>query len=441
MSAVPTRPPGARPVRSAATRNGTRAESEGRLDQRPLRFCFPTTFYPPFSFGGDAVGVQRLARALVKRGHYVTIVHDIDAYNTLHDGPAPVAPPCDDGVEVVGIETGAGPLSLLLTQQTGRPTLNARRLGELLGDGRFDVINFHNPSLVGGPGLFSYGGDTTRIYMAHEHWLVCPTHVLWRHNREVCDRRECIRCQLHYRRPPQLWRSSGYLHHQLRHIHTFIAMSEFSRDKHYQFGFPRQMEVMPSFLPDPDSPAPLPGAGQDSPPPHSRPYFLFVGRLEKIKGLDQVIPLFRDYAAADLLIAGDGNYSDELRALAAGMERVVFLGRIPLEELKRYYHHAISTIVPSVCFETFGITIIESFRERTPVIARRLGPFPEIMEQSGGGELFETDAELLNAMHRLQRDPAYREVRAGNAYRSYVERWSESAVVPQYLEIVARARG
>ena len=32
-------------------------------------------------------------------------------------------------------------------------------------------------------------------------------------------------------------------------------MSEFSRDKHREFGFPRDMEVLPYFLPDPGRPA------------------------------------------------------------------------------------------------------------------------------------------------------------------------------------------
>ena len=30
----------------------------------PLRFCMVTTFYPPWSFGGDGVAVRRLAEAL-----------------------------------------------------------------------------------------------------------------------------------------------------------------------------------------------------------------------------------------------------------------------------------------------------------------------------------------------------------------------------------------
>jgi len=45
-----------------------------------LKIIMFTTFYPPYSFGGDAIGVQRLAHALAARGHQITVVHDIDAY-------------------------------------------------------------------------------------------------------------------------------------------------------------------------------------------------------------------------------------------------------------------------------------------------------------------------------------------------------------------------
>ena len=115
-----------------------------------------------------------------------------------------------------------------------------------------------------------------------------------------------------------------------------------------------------------------------------RPYFLFVGRLEKIKGLDDVIPLFRNYPDADLLIAGDGEYAPTLKVAAAGIDNVRFLGRVAPDELRRYYQHAIALIVPSVCFETFGIILIEAFKQSTPVIARRIGPFPEIVDRAEG---------------------------------------------------------
>ena len=39
-----------------------------------LRFGFLTTFYPPYNFGGDGIGVQRLARGLVHAGHHVAVL-------------------------------------------------------------------------------------------------------------------------------------------------------------------------------------------------------------------------------------------------------------------------------------------------------------------------------------------------------------------------------
>jgi len=73
-----------------------------------------------------------------------------------------------------------------------------------------------------------------------------------------------------------------------------------------------------------------------------------------------------------------------------------------------------------------------------PVIARRLGPFPEIIELAQGGELFSTPEELLVAIRRLQHDVSVRERLARNAYAAYRAHWTESVVVPRYLEIVGR---
>lgn len=427
---------------------------------RPLRIAFVTTFYPPYNFGGDGIAIQRMARALVRRGHRVTVIHDVDAYNLLNAGPEPEPRDEPEGLAVVGLRSGVAGLSSLLTQQLGRPVLTGGRIREILDAGRFDVIHYNNISLVGGPGVLALG-DAVKVYEAHEHWLVCPSHVLWRHGRELCTGRECLRCVLSYRRPPQLWRYTGLLERHLAEVDLFIAKSEFSRAKHHEFGFTRDMEVLPYFLPDRPTGAPpgRPGTGSKRTPagpvaptasddpersaatasPHPRPYFLFVGRLERIKGLDEVIPVFDRYGEADLVIAGDGNHRGRLERLAAGNPRVRFLGRRPLEELERYYRSAIALIVPSLCFETFGIILIEAFRQRTPVIARRLGPFPEIVEACGGGELFETTDELVAAMERMRADPAHRERCAAAALEGFDRRWSESAVVPRYLELLGRA--
>ena len=45
-----------------------------------MRFGMVTTFYPPFSYGGDATYVRNLARALVDQGHEVEVIASTQAY-------------------------------------------------------------------------------------------------------------------------------------------------------------------------------------------------------------------------------------------------------------------------------------------------------------------------------------------------------------------------
>lgn len=399
---------------------------------KKLKIAMLTTFYPPYSFGGDAIGVQRLAAAIAKQGHQVTVIHDIDAFSSLsNSNPTEITHP--ENIEVIGLKSNIGFISNLLTHQLGRPVIHRKQLQKILKPGAFDIIWFHNISLIGGPALLSFG-DGLKVYEAHEHWLVCPTHVLWRHNRELCDARQCLSCGLSYRRPPQLWRYQNFLSNQLNHIDTFIAKSEFSRKKHNEFGFPKDMQVVPYFLPDTQEPE-----QENNTSPHERPYFLFVGRLEKIKGLDDVIPVFASYPNADLLILGNGEYEDELKHQAADIPNVKFFGRLAPEDLSRYYKSAIALIVPSVCYETFGIILIESFKEGTPVIARKIGPFVEIVNQCGGGLLYSNNNELVKAMQQFQGDPSYRQAMAQSARSGFENHWSEQVVLNKYFNTIRQA--
>ena len=391
-----------------------------------LKFCFVSTFYPPYSAGGDGVAVQRLARELVRQGHSVTVVHDVDAFRTLNRSLLPADNAEDDGVEVVSLKSGWGIASPLIVQQTGRPVLQGRRLERILRGG-FDVINFHNPSLIGGPGIFGLGADALRLYTAHEHWLVCPTHILWRDKKEVCTSRECIRCQLRYHRPPQLWRNTNFMRDSVESIDGFIAMSEFSRDKHHEFGFTRDMHVVP-----PCAGAALANGGTTS--PHVRPYFFFAGRLEPGKGLQTVLPALRDFPEVDLLVAGDGTLKEMLRR--EGGAQVVLLDQQAPASLEKYYRHAIATVVPSLAYETFGLTLAESFRCSTPVIARSIGPFPDIVTRAEGGILFSSDTELREAMRKLAADANYRSELGKRGRSAFLRWWEDSASTGAYLEFV-----
>lgn len=396
---------------------------------RALSIVMFTTFYPPYSFGGDAMGVLRMARALVARGHDVTVVHEEDSFLILGGKVQPEGPP--DGVRRIGLRARNGLLSNLLTQQLGHPVVHAARIREILVERKPDIIWHNNTSLIGGPGLLRMG-DALKVYEAHEHWLVCPTHVLWRYGRELCDGRDCMRCQISYKRPPQLWRLTGMLDRALDGMDIIIAKSEFSRAKHREFGLRQEMTVLPFFLPE----LALVSAPSDA---HPRPYFLFVGRLEKIKGLQDVFPAMDRCPDADLLVVGDGAYADELKRLAAGRPGIKFLGRKTQRELDSLYLSALGLIVPSVCYETFGIILIESFRMGTPVIARRLGPFPEIVERAGGGVLFSTEDELVAAMHELQTDAAGRAAKSAAARIGFETHWHERPVMEAYGAALTKA--
>ena len=411
----------------------------------PLRILMLTTFYPPYSFGGDGVSVQRMARALARRGHAVSVVHDENAFLSL-DGQVPEAASgavtSQDGVEVIGLRSRLGMVSNLLVQQTGRAVLHANRLRRIVADKRPDILWHNNVSLMGAPGILKLAAPL-RVYEAHEHWLVCPTHVLWRHDQKPCDTRQCLRCVLAHRRPPQLWRATGMLDRQLSSMDLIIAKSRFSRDKHRAYGLKQDMEVLPLFLPPLATPSATDrhskDASADRAPVHPRPYFLFVGRLEKIKGVQDLLPAMVRHGQADLLIAGDGDYAETLKAQAAGNPHVHFLGRLTPEALSAYYASAIASLVPSLCYETFGAILIESFRMGTPVIARRLGPLPEVVEAAGGGLLFETQDDLVAAMAQMQDTSGTRTRLAAAALRGFDAHWREDRVLSAYGVALARA--
>jgi glycosyltransferase involved in cell wall biosynthesis len=168
-----------------------------------------------------------------------------------------------------------------------------------------------------------------------------------------------------------------------------------------------------------------------------------VGRLERIKGLQTVLPLWPRIARewdVDLLIAGAGTMEPELRALAADNPRIRFLGAQPQSALADLYVHAIACLVPSLTYETFGIVMLEAFARKTPVIARRLGALPEVVEESGGGLTFDTDGELLAAIGTLTGSPAERARLGERGYAAFVAKWTRGPHLSRYFEIIQEAR-
>ena len=274
--------------------------------------------------------------------------------------------------------------------------------------------------------------DAVKLYTAHEHWLVCPLSVLWRNNSELCQRPTCTTCMLRAGRPPQLWRHTALLERCAQSVDAFFALTEASAKAHRERGFTPQMRILPDFV---SAPADL-----AMPPPHPRPYFLFVGRLEKYKGLQDVIPLFAGDGRYDLLILGQGGYERELRQLAQDSSRVHFAGWIGAEQLGPYYHHARALIAASLTHETFGMVVAEAMAHGTPVIVRELGAYLELINASGAGLLFSDSQGLAKCVDRIGADDLLRARLSESATRAYAKYWTLEIHVDHYLRVIEDLR-
>jgi glycosyltransferase involved in cell wall biosynthesis len=274
-------------------------------------------------------------------------------------------------------------------------------------------------------------GNPIKLYTTHEHWLVCPMHVLWKFNRQACDKPECLRCTFLGKRPPQLWRYNGMLVRTSQHVDRFVSPSRFTAQMHAQRGFSQPVGHLPYFIQPVDQDWQNPG-----PRPQENPYFLMVGRLEIIKGFQTVIDIWDQIKGYDLVIAGTGNYSEQLRSLAASNPHIKFLGSLPQKELGKYYYHAIATIVPSITYETFGIIIVESLARKTPVIVRDLGALPEVVHDSEGGIVYQANEELLAAVNRLGSSPELRTELGEKGYQVFIQTWSKEAHLRLYFDLL-----
>jgi len=114
---------------------------------------------------------------------------------------------------------------------------------------------------------------------------------------------------------------------------------------------------------------------------------LYVGRLDPLKGVAQLIEAFaslREIPRRTLLIAGGG--ADDpaalrLRARAERLQvhdRVVFAGRVPHSILPLYYSAADVAAIPSR-YESFGLVALEALACGTPLAATPVGAMERLI--------------------------------------------------------------
>jgi glycosyltransferase involved in cell wall biosynthesis len=395
-----------------------------------MRFCMVTTFYPPYHVGGCATYVRALSRALVAQGHEVEVIHCIDAYRLKHkDEPPPE--PADEGIVVHRLKSRFGALSPLISQQLGIPGLKSQAERAILAR-PFDVVHFHNISLIGGPSVIAWSHAPVTLYTLHEHWLLCPTHFFWKNNSRACDRPTCFSCSLISGIPPQLWRYTDLTERSVAHADALLAPSEYTAMRHREAGFTPPVHVLPLFSAIETPSISLPTRG--------RPRFLFVGRVSAPKGILPLLEEFVSLPAYDLLVIGDGELRGELERRFAAYPNIRFQGRIPQSDLVAAYQGATALIAPSLVPETFGLNIVEAFACGTPVVVRDAGGYRELVDATGAGFVYSTNGELRQSLAQLVENPDLRDNLARRAREGYLNLYTPQRHLASYLDHVQAIR-
>jgi len=144
----------------------------------------------------------------------------------------------------------------------------------------------------------------------------------------------------------------------------------------------------------------------------SGPKVLFLGRLERRKGLKTLIRAMaqlRDLEP-ELIVAGTGPLEKASRGLAEELDvEARFLGRVGEEELPRLYRSADVYCAPGIGGESFGIVLLEALAAGTPVVASDLAGYRAVA--SGAARLVPPGqvSALAEALRAVLTDPAARD--------------------------------
>lgn len=296
------------------------------------------------------------------------------------------------------------------------------KITQLIKDTKPDIAHIHgigheiSPSVLDAIKSF----DIPIVQTLHDYGVLCPNSSFISKG-EVCERckgrryynivlRRCKRDSLS---ASLLACVSHYVHAWTnvygRNIDVYISPSKFLQQKQLEHGVNKNTVFIPNFI----------NLEECQPAEHSSGYCLFAGRLVTIKGLKTLIEAAKLNRKAKILIAGDGELTDEIRKAIDEhhLENVTLLGFVEPKELIRLIAMSNFTVFPSEWYENHPMSIIESFACGKPVIASNIGALPDLVKDGWNGLLFEPGnaAQLANQIQYLFDHPEEAAVMGKNA--------------------------
>jgi glycosyltransferase involved in cell wall biosynthesis len=179
-------------------------------------------------------------------------------------------------------------------------------------------------------------------------------------------------------------------------VDAFICLSHFQLGLMLRAGLPAdRLHVVPNFL---DHRGPVgDGAGN---------YALFVGRLDAMKGIDDLMRWWpKDGPPLRVIGSGPSQH------LVARHPRITALGRLPFPDVQQAMARARFVVMNSRWYEPFGLVLIEALAAGTPCLVPDLGAMPEIIAHGTTGLVFPPDdhrSAAAAARELWERAPAMR---------------------------------
>ncbi len=182
--------------------------------------------------------------------------------------------------------------------------------------------------------------------------------------------------------------------------------------------------------------------------------FLYVGRINSIKGLDLLVESFSEVVAetkvpVKLVMVGsssmdeDGSvdFEQKLRARANEISpgKVIFTGFVPNDQLADYYSISDCGVLPTHLLEGNSLFLMECLCAGVPVIATRKGGVPEVVREGLDGYLIEEDdlaADLTTSMLRMINERKAWQTKKTEIAAAARERFNYQRVAQEFIQVV-----
>jgi len=400
-----------------------------------MRILMLTDFYPPI-IGGMELHVRNLGAELSGRGHAVVVV------TLWHEGLAEYE--LDGNVRVYRIRGTAQRAAGLFSSANRRfaPPLpdpeTVWALRRIIARERPEVVHAHNWLVYSFVPLKRWSGARL-VLTLHDYSFLCAKKTLMYHD-EPCDGPsfgKCLGCGGDYygwsKGVPTVVANRAMGIALRSAVDMFLPVSEAVAIGSGLVGSGLPFQVIPNFVPDAVSAPRSVSESFSTQLPDREGYLLFVGSLDRNKGVHVLLESYARLPNAPPLVL--------IGAIWSGMpfvfpRNVIVCQNWPHDAVMLAWSRSLVGLVPSVWPEPCPTVVMEAMAAGRPVIASQIGGLPDLVIDGETGLLIPPGdrAALHEAMLRIITDPDLRE-RMGQAGKERFVRFQASTVVPQIEQV------